>query len=73
MSEIEKLKKALEFLTSHIPGANELAEVVNEGSLVLDTSHEDSPEDVLLKKSESLSKISHKRRLSIVDKIGAES
>ena len=54
MSEVEKLKRALEFLTSHIPGANELAEVVNKGSLVLDTCHEDSPEDVLLQKSENL-------------------
>ena len=54
MSEVEKLKRALEFLTSHIPGANELAEVVNKGSLILDTSHEDSPEDVLLQKSENL-------------------
>ena len=54
MSEIEKLKRALEFLTSHIPGANELAEVVNKGSLILDTSHEDSPEDVLLQNSENL-------------------
>ena len=54
MSEVEKLKRALEFLTSHIPGANELAEVVNKGSLILDTSHEDSPEDVLLQNSENL-------------------
>ena len=63
MSEIEKLKKALEFLTSHIPGANELAEVVNEGSLVLDTSHEDSPEDVLLKKSESLNEAEKEQKM----------
>ena len=38
MSEITKLKKALNFLCSHLPGATELAEIATEGSLVMDSS-----------------------------------
>ena len=42
MSEITKLKKALNFLCSHLPGATELAEIATEGSLVMDSSHADA-------------------------------
>ena len=48
MNEIDKLKKALNFLTSHIAGASELAEIATKGSIVLDTNHIDNPETVLI-------------------------
>ena len=44
MSEVAKLKKALDFLCSHMPGASELAEIAQKGSLVMDSSHADAEE-----------------------------
>ena len=48
MSEIDRLKKALNFLASHIPGASELADIAVKGSLVMESSHTENPEEDLL-------------------------
>ena len=37
MSELDKLRDALNFLTQHLPGASELKEIADQGSVVLDT------------------------------------
>ena len=41
--EIGRLKKALNFLTSHLPGASELADLVETESLTLETNHVQDP------------------------------
>ncbi len=46
MSEVTKLRKALDFLCSHLPGARDLAEIATEGSLVMDSSHLDPEEEL---------------------------
>ena len=56
MNEINKLKKALNFLTTHLAGASELAEIATEGSIVLDTNHHKNPEDILIGKKNYNSK-----------------
>ena len=56
MNEINKLKKALNFLTTHLAGASELAEIATEGSIVLDTNHHNNPEDILIGKKNHNSK-----------------
>ena len=48
MSEIDRLKKALNFLTSHMPGASEMADIAVNGSLVMESSHTENPEKELL-------------------------
>ena len=37
MSELHKLRDALNFLTQHLPGASELREIADQGSVVLDS------------------------------------
>ena len=56
MNEINKLKKALNFLTTHLAGASELAEIATEGSIVLETNHHNNPEDILIGKKNHNSK-----------------
>ena len=58
MNDINKLKKALNFLTSHIAGASELAEMATEGSIVLKTNHHAKPENILIGKNYYNSKCS---------------
>ena len=48
MTEIQRLKRALSFLTSHLSGASELAEVVEHPTYVLETDHVENPEQELL-------------------------
>ena len=47
-NEVSRLRTALEFLTNHLPGASELAEVAEKGSLTLDSYHVPNPEQQLL-------------------------
>lgn len=63
MSEIDKLKKALEFLTSHMPGASELADIAVNGSLVMESSHTENPEEELLEEKISDSKLKSQKML----------
>jgi hypothetical protein len=49
VAEITRLRKALKFLTSHLPGASELAEIATTQTLALDTNHSENPDSILLK------------------------
>jgi len=43
MSELDRLRNALTFLTQHLPGATVLAEIAEEGSVIFDFQrHEDA-------------------------------
>jgi len=46
--ELMRLRKALNFLTSHLPGASELADIANEETLALSSNRPADPEEVLL-------------------------
>ena len=48
MTEVQLLKRALSFRTSHLSGASELAEVVEHPTYVLETNHVENPEQELL-------------------------
>jgi len=48
MTEVPRLKKALDFLTSLPPGASELVEVVEKPTYVLEADHVENPEQELL-------------------------
>ena len=48
MTEVPRLKKALDFLTSLLPGASELVEVVEKPTYVLEAGHVENPEQELL-------------------------
>ena len=48
MTEVPRLKKALDFLTSLLPGASELVEVVEKPTYVLEADHVENPEQELL-------------------------
>ena len=39
MTEVQRLRNALNFLTSHLPGASELAEVAENQTYILETNH----------------------------------
>ena len=47
-SEITRLKKALNFLTSHLPGASELAEIAESETVTLESSHAEDAETILV-------------------------
>lgn len=47
MSEIERLRSALHFLTKHLPGASELAEIAESGSVVLDSQRKEDADKIL--------------------------
>ena len=54
MSELARLRNALSFLTQHLPGATELAELAENGSVVLDSQRHEDPDKILTgKKDES--------------------
>ena len=43
MGELDRLRNAFSFLTQHLPGATELAEIAESGSVVPDSQrHEDA-------------------------------
>ena len=64
-SEISRLRTALDFLTSHLPGASELAEVAEKGSLTLDSNHVPNPEQQLLDTTDAvLSSEDHQKALN---------
>ena len=48
MTEVQRLKRALDFLTSHLSGASELAELVENPTYVLETDHVENPERAAL-------------------------
>ena len=47
MSELQRLRDAMRFLTQHLPGATELAEIAEQGSVVLDSQRHQDAEKVL--------------------------
>jgi len=47
-SEITRLKKALDFLTSHLPGASELAEIAESETVALESNHAEDAETILV-------------------------
>ena len=63
MSEIDRLKKALNFLTSHMPGASEMADIAVNGSLVMESSHTENPEKELLNQEVSDSQLKNQKML----------
>ena len=64
MTEVQRLRRALDFLTSHLPGASELAEVVENPTYVLETNHVENPEqDLLAQDKKSLTTEDHQRAL----------
>lgn len=52
MSHLEqRLKETINFLVQHLPGASELAEISERGTIVLDSQRDSDPETILLGKS----------------------
>ena len=47
-SEIARLEKALNFLTSHLPGASELAELVKSETMTHENNHVEDAETILV-------------------------
>jgi hypothetical protein len=64
MTEVQRLRRALAFLTSHLPGASELAEVVENPTYILETNHVENPEQKLLEQdTRRLTTEDHQRAL----------
>ena len=47
MSELSRLRNALEFLTQHLPGASELADLAENGSVILDSQRNENADQFL--------------------------
>ena len=47
----QRLKETINFLVQHLPGASELAEISERGTIVLDSQRDGDPETILLGKS----------------------
>lgn len=54
MSELQRLRDAMKFLTQHLPGATELAEIAEQGSVVLDSQRQEDAEKVLTGKKDKI-------------------
>ena len=54
MSELQRLRDAMRFLTQHLPGATELAEIAEQGSVVLDSQRQEDAEKVLTGKKDKI-------------------
>ena len=52
MSELDRLRNALSFLTQHLPGATELAEIAENGSVILDSQRQEDADKVLTGKAD---------------------
>lgn len=52
MSELDRLRNALNFLTQHLPGATELAEIAENGSVILDSQRKEDADKVLTGKED---------------------
>ena len=52
MSELQRLRDAMRFLTQHLPGATELAEIAEKGSVVLDSQRKEDADKVLTGKED---------------------
>lgn len=52
MSELDRLRNALNFLTQHLPGATELAEIAENGSVILDSQRQEDADKVLTGKED---------------------
>ena len=52
MSELDRLRNALSFLTQHLPGATELAEIAENGSVILDSQRQEDADKVLTGKED---------------------
>lgn len=52
MSELDRLRNALSFLTQHLPGATEMAEIAENGSVILDSQRQADADKVLTGKED---------------------
>lgn len=52
MSELARLRNALSFLTQHLPGATELAEIAENGSVIFDSQRQEDADKVLTGKED---------------------
>ena len=52
MSELDRLRNALSFLTQHLPGATELAEIAENGSVIFDSQRKEDADKILTGKED---------------------